>query len=178
MQAETERQYFPENWKPLERWLSTLLCRRIFSWMWHEHGYECYRARDSGELLYLDALGQCWDVTEVGAIPADFAQHFERCAGQAYLDDYTEARQHLIDLEQAEDDEDDEDDDEDYLPAVHPLNGESLGRIVQHWALVHKVDSVKLERLLSELTGYTNELITELGEQCRTLLKTTRCWLK
>jgi hypothetical protein len=177
MQAEAERQYSPENWKPLERWLSTALCRRIFSWMWHEHGYECYRARDSGELLYLDALGQCWDVTELGAIPADFAQHFERCAGQAYLDDYTEAGQHSINLEPDEDDEDDFDEEE-FVPQVYPPSGESVSRIVQLWALAHHVDPVKLELLFSELTAQKNGLVAELEEQCRTLLKTTRCWLK
>ena len=57
--------------------------------MWNERGYECYRGRDSGELLHLDALGQCWDMTEIGAIPADFAQHFERCTGIAYTDEFT-----------------------------------------------------------------------------------------
>jgi hypothetical protein len=179
MQTETERQYFPENWKPLERWLSLALSRRMFSWMWNEHGYECYRGRDSGELLHLDALGQCWDVTEIGAMPADFAQHFERCTGTAYTDDFTEAAQHglALEFEEDENDEDDEDE-EDYLPAVHPPNGESLSRVVQHWAMAHNVDPVKVEPLLSELMIYRNGLLAEQEEQCRTFLKTTQCWLK
>jgi hypothetical protein len=56
MQAETERQYFPENWKPLERWLSLALCRRMFSWMWNEHGYECYRGRDNVDPVKVEPL--------------------------------------------------------------------------------------------------------------------------
>lgn len=94
-------------------------------------------------------------------------------------DDFTEAAQHGVPLELQED-EDDEDgeDEEDYLPAVHPPNGECLSRIVQHWALPHNVDPVKVEPLLSDLMMYKNGLLAEQEEQCRTFLKMTQCWLK
>lgn len=164
-----DHKYFPENWKPLERWLPASLCRTRFAWMWNQQGYDCYRYRYSGELLHLDSMGQCWDLTELGAIPADFAQHFERCTGCGYTGDLTMA------AKQSADAEDDSDDD---VPSVQPPNGESLSRILQIWAVEQDVDPAKLESLLSELTVYNTLLLAEQEEQCNTLLKMTRCWLK
>jgi hypothetical protein len=168
----TKHKYYPENWKPLERWLPAPLCRTRFSWMWNQQGYECYRYRDSGELLHLDSMGQCWDLTELGPIPADFGQHFERCTGHAYTSDLTTAARQTADA----DNEDDEDDDD--VQSVQPPNGESLSRILQQWSVEQDIDPVKLEPLFSELSVYNTLLLAEQEEQCNTLLKTTRCWLK
>ncbi len=173
MMESAEHKYYPENWKPLERWLPAALCRTRFSWMWNLQGYECYRYRDSGELLHLDLMGQCWDITELGAIPADFGQHFERCTGHAYTSDLTIAAKRSADADNNEDDEDYDD-----VPSVQPPNGESLSRILQQWAVEHDIEAPKLEPLFSELSVYNTLLLAEQEEQCNTLLKTTRCWLK
>ncbi len=171
MRETGEHKYYPENWKPLERWLPAPLCRTRFSWMWTQQGYECYRYRDSGELIHLDPMGQCWDLTELGAIPADFAQHFERCTGRAYTSDLAIVAKQCANA----DNEDDEDDD---VRSVQPPNGESLSRILQQWTLEQDIDPVKLEPLFSELSVYNTLLLAEQEEQCKALLKTTRCWLK
>ncbi len=172
MREISELKYYPENWKPLERWLPASLCRARFCWMWHQQGYECYRYRDSGELLHLDSMGQCWDITELGAIPGDFGQHFERCTGRAYYtSDLTVAAEQSADAGN----EDDEDDD---VSSVQPPNGESLSRILQHWAAEQDIEPMKLKPLFSELTVYNTLLLAEQEEQCNALLETTRCWLK
>ena len=165
-----EHKYFPENWKPLERWLPVAFCRSRFAWMWNDRGYECYRHRDSGELLYLDGMGQCWEMTEIGLIPADFANQFERCTGRPYPNSLNAAAQQLSSDEDVDEDCD--------LPAIRPPNGNSLGRILQHWAAEQDVDPMKLDSLLNELDVHNTMLLAEQEEQCNTLLKTTRCWLK
>lgn len=165
-----EHKFYPENWKPLERWLPVALCRTRFSWMWNNRGYECYRCRDSGELLYLDSLGQCWEMTELGPLPADFAVHFERCTGCLYTPQLTAARPSAS--------ADDEEDSDQEWPSVEPPNGASLSRILEQWAVEQEIDPAKLAPLFSELNVYNTLLLAEQEEQCRTLLKTTRCWLK
>ena len=165
-----EHKFYPENWKPLERWLPAAVCRTRFSWMWNNRGYECYRCRDSGELLYLDSLGQCWEMTELGPLPADFAIHFERCTGRLYTPQWTAARQSAS--------ADDEEDADQEWPLVEPPNGESLSRILEQWAVEQEINPAKLAPLFSELNVYNTLLFAEQEEQCRTLLKTTRCWLK
>lgn len=166
-----EPQYYPENWKPLERWLPVALCRKRFAWMWNHGGYECYRCRDSGELLYLDSMGQCWEMTEIGPLPANFAVHFERCTGRMYNNQLAEAAQPPTPGE------DEEDSDQEWL-SVEPPNGESLSCILEQWAAEQEIDPAKLEPLFSELNVYNTLLLAEQEGQCRTLLKTTRCWLK
>jgi hypothetical protein len=52
--------------------------------MWREGQMYCYRYRKTGELLLLDELGQCFEETEVGAMPTDFRKHYERCTGEPY----------------------------------------------------------------------------------------------
>ena len=165
-----EHKFYPENWKPLERWLPAAVCRTRFSWMWNNRGYECYRCRDSGELLYLDSLGQCWEMTELGPLPADFAIHFERCTGRLYTPQWTAARPSAS--------ADDEEDADQEWPLVEPPNGESLSRILEQWAVEQEINPAKLAPLFSELNEYNTLLFAEQEEQCRTLLKTTRCWLK
>lgn len=167
-----EHKYYPENCKPLERWLPAALCRTRFSWMWNDRGYECYRYRDSGEVLHLDSMGQCWEMTEIGPIPANFAVHFERCTGHAYTNDFTAAARRPADGEDDEEDADDE------WPSIEPPNGESLSCILRNWALEQEIETVQLEPLLSELNLYNTLLLSEQEEQCKRLLKTTRCWLR
>ncbi|MDQ2950370.1 MAG: hypothetical protein M3Y27_31265 [Acidobacteriota bacterium] len=161
------RSYHPENWKPLERWLPASVCRQQFNWMWRDEYLECYRFRASGELLYLDQLGQCLDVTEVGPMPADFQQQFERCTGGSY-----ESQGDLLSQADAEEDED-----EDSF-GTPPPDGNSLSCIVTEWADECKIDPSKRDALLSELSVFRAIFISEQEMQCKKQLNTTLCWLR
>jgi hypothetical protein len=174
MTVEAERRYYPENWEPLKRWLPASHCWTRFGWMWHQQGFECYRYRDTGELLYLDSMGQCWDMTELGPLPADFAEAFQRCTRTPYTDEVAAAARD--DAEDADFDEDEEYDDD--SPAVEPPNGCSLSQLVGEWAEKENIDPAKLQRLLCQIQVHTTMLAGELEGQCQTLLKTTQCWLR
>ena len=157
------RIYHPENWKPLERWLPTSTCRADFVWMWHEGGLECYRYRGSGELLYLDPIGQCFEVTEVGPMLADFSHHFERCTGQPYPPGAK--------------DSDDEEEESGPNSAVYPPNDNSLSRLINEWAADESIEGIKRDALLSQLKVFKILLLAELEDQCKKCWKTTLCWL-
>lgn len=163
------RVYHPPNWQPLERWLSASFCRREFDWMWRDEHLECYRCRQSGELLYLDPLGQCFDLTEVGPMPADFRQRFERCTGRVY----NRRQAALVESEALEEEGGEEDGPGTLLPGDN-----SLSRIVGEWAAESKVDSAKRDALLSELDVFRVIFFSELELQCKKLLNTTLCWLQ
>jgi hypothetical protein len=164
------RQYHPENWKPLERWLPASLCRARFDWMWQEGSFECYRCRDSGELLYLDPIGQCFAMTEVGPMLVDFSQHFERCTGSPYPSGF------------AADPLSFENEGEDADPApdsavVAPPNGVSLSCLIREWAEEQQIDRAKRDVLLSKLKVFKILLLAELEDQCKRCWNTTLCWL-
>jgi hypothetical protein len=172
MTVEAERRYYAENWEPLKRWLPPSHCWTRFGWMWHQQGFECYRYR---ELLYLDSTGECWDMTELGPMPADFGEAFQRCTGKPYTDELAAVRR---ESDEGEDDDFDEDEAYEDVPAVEPPNGRSLSQLVEESAQEATIDPAKVQRLLRELTVYTTMLVGELEGQCQTLLKTTRCWLR
>ncbi len=163
------RVYHPPNWTPLERWLPASLCRREFDWMWRDEHLECYRCRDSGELLYLDPLGQCFDLTEVGPMPADFRQRFERCTGRVY----NRQQAALADAEDFEGEDEEEGGPGRLLPGEN-----SLSRIVGEWAAESKVGSAKRDALLSELDVFRVIFLSELELECKRLLNMTLCWLQ
>jgi len=167
-----ERIYHPENWQPLERWLPAPVCRRNFDWMWRQGQMECYRCRDSGQLLLLDHLGQCFEDTEVGTVPADFQQHYQRCTGFRYFEQRGAGMAALLAFEQRED-EDDED-----VILRRPPNDVSLPRLLEEWAAESQIEPEKREDLLAELRVFSSMFLSELEMQCRNLLNTAQYWLQ
>jgi hypothetical protein len=148
--------------------------------MWRDAEIECYRYRRSGELLFLDQFGQCVEETEVGAMPADFQSHYQRCTGVPYshreFAELTEFTATEGDNDQDEDD--DEDADEETTNVTPPPNGLSLLNLVDEWASELQVEPLKRNKVLDEARVFNAMLITELEMKCRTLLNTALCWLQ
>jgi hypothetical protein len=186
-----ERVYHPENWTPIEHWFPLSYIRRHVDWMWREGEIECYRFRQSGELLLLDPFGQCVERAETGFVYTDFLPHYERCAGEPYItpDDLLLGDAALVpvkpsgmELDEAEDGDADEerDDDEDEEDDEDEPNVDSLMNKVKVWFAEHVGDSIREEEqqaLFHEINISKFILINELERKCSKVLKAAQYWL-
>lgn len=166
------RSYHPPNWEPLVRWLPVPFCQREFDWMWREEQLECYRYRESGKFLLLDEFGQCFELTEVGAMPADFRQHYQHCTGVPYKERMVVRDCDLEDEYAGENEESDGD-----REVYGPPNGNALLILARAWSDESGTEPHKRDQLLNEIRTFNILFLGEVEQQCQNLMDLAKSWL-
>jgi hypothetical protein len=144
--------------------------------MWQESGMECYRFRPSGELLVLDEHGQCFEMTEVGAMPADFKTHYRRCTGTEYEYHSDAAGFEDDDPDLEEDDDLDDDLEEGGLERRGPPLNLPLPRLFLNWSEDSSIDRQQSEEFLARLRAFELLFRNEVEDTCNQLKHLTRQW--